>query len=198
MPWPGGCRGDEDCRDGYPSQCRQYAHAICSATAAAFVHATTEPVRRSCTTSAIQVNLSKEAYLRAFAALPRYSERALARLWLLSIRRRVAADHVRTVRRRPRRSGADWQCDLDRRASSPGPARLVELRDAIAGLSPQRREAFVLTAIVGLAYEQAAELTVLRVRYCPRTRVPRPDRSGRRARRGRQPSERTGAVTTGV
>ena len=37
----------------------------------------------------------QETYLRAFAALPRYAARSPARIWLLSIARRVAADQVR-------------------------------------------------------------------------------------------------------
>src|SRR5215475_16107900 len=42
-------------------------------------------------------DLTQETYLRAMSGLRRFAARASARTWLLSIARRVAADHVRTT-----------------------------------------------------------------------------------------------------
>jgi RNA polymerase sigma-70 factor (ECF subfamily) len=127
--------------------------------AAAFIRATTSHLRRllSYLADAGQVDdLVQETYLRAFAALPRYAQRSPARLWLLSIARRVAADQVRGNQRSPRRAAGDWEYELDRRRSVADHSGAAELRQAIAALDPERREAFVLTRVMGLSYEEAA------------------------------------------
>jgi len=129
------------------------------AAAAAFIRATTGPLRRllSYLADPGEVDdLAQETYLRAFAALPRYGRRSPARLWLFAIARNVAADQVRRNQRSPRRGG-DWEQELETRRTAPAPAGLVELRTAIAALDPQRREAFVLTQVAGLSYEEAAQ-----------------------------------------
>jgi RNA polymerase sigma-70 factor, ECF subfamily len=128
--------------------------------AAAFIRATTGHLRRllSYLADAGQVDdLVQETYLRAFAALPRYAQRSPARLWLLSIARRVAADQVRSSQRSPRRTGGDWQYELDRRQNVADHSGAAELRSAIASLDPEPREAFVLTRVMGLSYEEAAQ-----------------------------------------
>jgi len=102
-------------------------------------------------------DLVQETYLRAFRALPRYGRRAPARLWLLAIARRVAADHVRAAMRRPRTTAVDEEV-LTRLHPSTGPAGAIAVTDLITRLDPERREAFVLTRVAGLSYAQAAEL----------------------------------------
>ncbi len=129
--------------------------------AASFIHATTGQLRRVLrypSDSEQADDLAQETYLRAFAALPRYAARSPARLWLLSIARRVAADHVRQARRRPRLARSRWDNEVDRQHFTPGPAGLVELEQAIAVLEPSRREAFVLTRVLGLSYSEAADM----------------------------------------
>ena len=127
--------------------------------AAAFIRATTPPLRRLMTYLADAGeadDLVQETYLRAFAALPRYAQRSPARLWLWSIARHVAADQIRQNQRSPRTSAGDWVYEMDSRHAESAPAGLVELRVAISALDPDRREAFVLTRVVGLSYEEAA------------------------------------------
>ena len=104
---------------------------------------------------AVADDVAQDVYLRAWRALPRYRADAPARLWLLAIARRTCADAVRGRVRRRR---------LDARAAlATRPAEVVadasgaaELAEAVAGLSPDRRSAFVLTQVLGLAYEEAA------------------------------------------
>ncbi|NIH78637.1 sigma-70 family RNA polymerase sigma factor [Amycolatopsis viridis] len=105
-------------------------------------------------------DLVQETYLRAFAALPSFAGRSPARMWLLSIAKRVAADHLRTSRRRPRTNQVeDWVATAEQSgAHTPDHGRLVVLRALIAGLEPERREAFVLTQVVGLSYADTAEV----------------------------------------
>lgn len=128
--------------------------------AAAFIRATTPQLRRVLSylgDPGHVDDLVQETYLRAFAALPRYGQRSPARLWLLSIARRVAADHVRKARRSPRLGDADWQHELDTRYATPALAGLVAVQQAVAALDPERREAFVLTRVLGLSYSEAAQ-----------------------------------------
>lgn len=128
--------------------------------AAAFVHATSAALHRLLAylgDPGRGEDLVQETYLRAFAALPRYAGRAPARLWLFAIARRVAADQVRVARRSPRLIDTDWQHTLNRRHTTDADTGVVELRQAIGALDPDRREAFVLTRVLGLSYAEAAE-----------------------------------------
>lgn len=103
-------------------------------------------------------DLVQETYLRAFAALPRFAGRSPARMWLLAIAKRVAADHLRTNSRRPRTSPvADWVTEAEQ-VKTPDHGRLVVLQQLVGALSEERREAFVLTQIAGLSYGEVAEI----------------------------------------
>jgi RNA polymerase sigma-70 factor, ECF subfamily len=64
---------------------------------------------------------------------------------------RVCADHVR--RRVRQRRLVDR---ISRAAAASEPPSLDGLTDLLAGLSDERREAFVLTQVVGLSYDDAA------------------------------------------
>lgn len=131
------------------------------ATAAtAFVRATQADVWRTCAHlgrisdgGSSADDLTQDVYARAFASLHRFLGRSSARTWLLAIARNVCADAVRAAQR-----------DRGRHAVVP-PVRVttdhaesVAVQLVIAGLDAQRREAFVLTQVVGLSYAEAAEV----------------------------------------
>jgi RNA polymerase sigma-70 factor, ECF subfamily len=102
-------------------------------------------------------DLTQETYLRAFTALPRFAARSSIRTWLLSIARRVVADHLRAEARRLPVTDGDWRTVAERHQPRvPGVADTVVLRELVRGLEPDRREAFVLTQILGLAYREVA------------------------------------------
>lgn len=108
-------------------------------------------------------DLTQETYLRAIGSLPRFAGRSTARTWLLSIARHVVTDHIRARSRRPRLAGGDWQAVADHQRLRQYEAEaaftdLVETSQLLAGLEPQRREALVLTQIVGLDYATAAAI----------------------------------------
>jgi len=130
--------------------------------AAAFVQATQADVWRLCAHLAGRDNaddLVQETYLRAFAALPRFAARSSLRTWLLAITRHVVVDHLRAEARRPRLVDHDWQHAAERRQPRlPGIADRVALDELVRHLEPLRREAFVLTQVVGLSYAEAAEV----------------------------------------
>jgi RNA polymerase sigma-70 factor (ECF subfamily) len=124
--------------------------------AATFVRATQADVWRLCAylgDPAEADDLVQETYLRAFRALPRFAGRSTARTWLLAIARRTCADGIRERRRRPQVDGR--VTDAEPRPV-PDVSESVALRAVLAGLDPDRRQAFVLTQLVGLSYTEAA------------------------------------------
>jgi RNA polymerase sigma-70 factor (ECF subfamily) len=134
------------------------------AALAAFVRATQRDVYRFLShigDRSEAEDLTQETYLRALRSLPSFAGRSSARTWLLSIARRVAADHVRWTVTRPRTTAVDdWDTVV---AASPAHRRPgfdegVVLRELVAGLEPDRRDAFVLTQMLGLGYAGAAQV----------------------------------------
>ncbi len=125
-----------------------------AAAASAFVRATQADVWRLCAALGSRDaadDLTQESYARAFASLHRFAGRSAARTWLLAIARRVCADAVRSASRQ--RSTARPTADPHR-----DHADAVALRAVLDALDPDRRDAFVLTQLVGLSYAEAAEV----------------------------------------
>ncbi len=104
-------------------------------------------------------DLVQETYLRALRGLPRFEGRSSARTWLLAIARRTVVDRLRFNAARPRLSDtADWQAAAERTQSPalPGFDEGVALSQLLDRLPYERREAFVLTQLLGLPYAEAA------------------------------------------
>lgn len=102
-------------------------------------------------------DLAQETYLRAFRGLSGFAGRASARTWLLSIARRVVIDHHRAAAARPRTT-APGDDVLHAIVTTTDVADGVALRALVRDLDPDRREAFVLTQVLGLSYAEAAEV----------------------------------------
>ena len=104
-------------------------------------------------------DLTQETYLRALSALPRFAGRSSARTWLLSIARRVVVDQIRRNQARPRCTGnVDLEGILDARRGAARFEDIVEVRMLLDGLDPDRRDALILTQVLGLSYTEAAEV----------------------------------------
>ncbi|MFF4582005.1 sigma-70 family RNA polymerase sigma factor [Streptomyces sp. NPDC001373] len=104
-------------------------------------------------------DLTQDVFLRALAALPRFEGRSSARTWLLSIARRTVVDSVRRAAARPRLSDRyDWQTAAEQSQpyGLPGFDDGVALAELLAAIPAERREAFVLTQLLGLPYADAA------------------------------------------
>jgi len=117
----------------------------------------------------VEEDLVQETYLRALKSLPGFRFEVPVQAWMLSIARRVCADDVRRRQRARRLADRIDRLHLVTDAVELDDRSVEELLD---GLSPDRREAFVLTQVMGLSYEEAAE-----VMACPigtvRSRVAR-------------------------
>ncbi|GIH23640.1 RNA polymerase sigma factor [Acrocarpospora phusangensis] len=106
-------------------------------------------------------DLTQETFLRMLASLPGFAGRSSARTWLLSIARRVVVDRFRAAAARPRIADLpDWQATAERRQRRdvPGPEDWVALADLLAHVPYERREAFVLTQVLGVPYAEAARM----------------------------------------
>ncbi|MGP4086215.1 sigma-70 family RNA polymerase sigma factor [Streptomyces sp. KR55] len=107
-------------------------------------------------------DLAQDTFLRALGSLHRFEGRSSARAWLLSIARRAVIDSYRYASARPRLSDVpDWRLavELAQPRDLPGFDDGIALLDLLAALPEERREAFVLTQLLGLPYAEVAELT---------------------------------------
>jgi len=123
---------------------------------AALVRSTQADVRRACAAlvdADSADDLAQETYVRAHRALPTYSGTAPVRVWLLGIARNVCLNEIRSRTRRRRLLRR-----LDRPAPVANPAGAVELWQCITALPIERREAFVLTQLLGFSYDEAATI----------------------------------------
>ena len=122
---------------------------------ASFVRRTQADVWRFCASMNGRVaadDLTQDTFLRAIPALRRFEGRSNARVWLLTIARRTCADAVRRSIRQ-RRLLAKMGNDNE----GPSPHGLVEVEQLVLSLAEDRRQAFILTQVLGLSYAEAAE-----------------------------------------
>ncbi|WP_345528650.1 sigma-70 family RNA polymerase sigma factor [Streptomyces showdoensis] len=105
-------------------------------------------------------DLTQEVFLRALAALPRFQGRSSARTWLLSIARRTVVDSLRHAAARPRLCDHDdWQTAAEHAQPRdlPGFEDGIALTELLDTIPDERRDAFVLTQLLGLPYAEAAQ-----------------------------------------
>jgi RNA polymerase sigma-70 factor, ECF subfamily len=107
-------------------------------------------------------DLAQETYERAIGSIHRFRGDGTARGWLLTIARRTCVDHTRRAGRRRRLDRAVFD---DTTAGAVGGSLAVpdlsgrvDLDDLLAQLDAERRSAFVLTQVLGLRYDEAAEV----------------------------------------
>ncbi|GAB3458573.1 sigma-70 family RNA polymerase sigma factor [Streptomonospora sediminis] len=106
-------------------------------------------------------DLTQETFMRALRSLAGFAGRSPARVWLLAIARRTAADHFRAAAVRPRAARSDGGADAADAAPAHRPSFEEELAldDLLHSLPEPRRTAFVLTQVHGCSYEAAAQAT---------------------------------------
>jgi RNA polymerase sigma-70 factor (ECF subfamily) len=99
-------------------------------------------------------DVTQDVYLRAWRALPAFRGEASARTWLLAIARRAGVDALRHRARRRRLSGRVAQ--VSDRHAVPDLSSAQALGALLESLAENRREAFVLTQLLGYSYRDAA------------------------------------------
>jgi RNA polymerase sigma-70 factor, ECF subfamily len=126
-----------------------------------FVRATYEQVWRLCAALVDRPSaddLAQETFTRTVRTLAGFQGDASARTWLLAAARHVCLDELRS-RSRMRRREASHPPAVS--PSEPATADLIEstvVADLLGRLTPERRAAFALTQILGLSYEEAAQV----------------------------------------
>ena len=124
-----------------------------------FVRATQADVWRCCAHLVAMDaadDLTQETYLRLVRALPGFRGESSGRTFVLSIARRVCADEIR---HRTRRRGLSDRLQRRRVPLAVGDrADATALEQLVKALDDERRAAFVLTQLLGLSYEDAAEV----------------------------------------
>ena len=123
---------------------------------AVIVRTTSSDVVRTCAAlvdSGSADDLAQETFLRVFRALPSYQGDASLRTWILGIARHLCVDEVR---RRTRRRA--MQRLLPPRPASVQTSGATELELLVRALPDDQREAFVLTQVVGLTYDETADV----------------------------------------
>jgi RNA polymerase sigma-70 factor, ECF subfamily len=103
-------------------------------------------------------DLAQDTFLRAVRSLPAFRGDASARTWLLAIARNACMDELRARSRRRARDASFAVNRGDGERAQADAAQAVGVVDMLARLVPERREAFVLTQLLGLSYQEAAEV----------------------------------------
>lgn len=107
-------------------------------------------------------DLAQETYERAIGSIHRFRADGSARGWLLTIARRTCVDHTRRSGRRRRLDRAVFDDTtagvVGGSLTAPDLSGRVDLDDLLAQLDVERRSAFVLTQVLGLRYDEAAEV----------------------------------------
>jgi RNA polymerase sigma-70 factor, ECF subfamily len=111
-------------------------------------------------------DITQEAFLRAYRALPRFRGEASVYAWLYRITVNLCLNYLRQQSNCP-----SMAADLsDSPVSAPDPSALVEgreryraVRDAIDALPPHYRIAVILRDLEGLSYQEIAALLAIPV-----------------------------------
>ncbi len=103
-------------------------------------------------------DLAQEAYLRLWGRRDRIDWRRPVLPWLLVTTRRLATDRFRALRRRLLTVPHDERVDGSLAGDPALRTRWLDVRAAMAILSPLERTALVLTAIEGDSYDEAGRL----------------------------------------
>lgn len=100
-------------------------------------------------------DLAQEVMVRVVGSLHRLTADHQVRGWVLGIARHVCLDEIR---RRQRRRRVQSEVENLRPLGVADLDTDIGVRDLIERLDVDRREAFVLTQIIGLSYDEAAEI----------------------------------------
>ena len=116
------------------------------------------------------MDVSQEAFLKAYRAIPRFRGDSAFYTWMYRIAINTAKNHIVAARRRPLEYAADisepedfeWHASLQESDSPEGQAIGDDLRrsveEAIASLPEELRAALTLRELDGLTYDEIAQV----------------------------------------
>jgi len=100
-------------------------------------------------------DLAQDALIKMIGSLHRVTAEHNVRAWTLGIARHTCLDEIRRRQRR-RKLQKDYEGTRPVLVSAEDSS--LDLRELIAHIDIDRRDAFVLTQLVGLSYEEVAEM----------------------------------------
>jgi len=100
-------------------------------------------------------DLAQDALVKMIGSLHRVTAEHNVRAWTLGIARHTCLDEIRRRQRR-RKLQKDYEGTRPVLVSAEDSS--LDLRELIAHIDVDRRDAFVLTQLVGLSYEEVAEM----------------------------------------
>jgi len=100
-------------------------------------------------------DLAQDALIKMIGSLHRVTAEHNVRAWTLGIARHTCLDEIR---RRQRRRKLQKDYEGTRPALVSAEDSSLDIRELIAHIDVDRRDAFVLTQLVGLSYEEVAEI----------------------------------------
>ena len=103
--------------------------------------------------SALAEDATQETFLRVWRSAPTFRGESSARTWVLTIARRACHESLRRRRRRDELAAA-----VRRQEKRSDASEELALGDLVGRLEANRRAAFVLTQLLGLSYEETAEV----------------------------------------
>ena len=98
-------------------------------------------------------DLAQDALVKVVGSMHRITAEHNVRGWVLGIARHTCLDEIRRRQRR-RRLQSDFESTRPETATALGSDLVVQ--DLVSRLDSERRDAFVLTQLVGLSYEETA------------------------------------------
>lgn len=107
---------------------------------------------------ALAEDATQEAFLRAYRFLPSFRGESRFGSWLFRIARNCALDAIRA-----RKGQEERALRAPAPPGPPDPFARVELHTALAAVSPEHREPFLLIEVFGLSYQEAADVLKVRV-----------------------------------
>jgi RNA polymerase sigma-70 factor, ECF subfamily len=102
-------------------------------------------------------DLAQETFARALRDAPRFRAESTVTTWLIGIARHVCLDHIRSSQRR--RARDSMVLPSQPLPVGPDHSERIAIRLLVNTLDADQREAFVLTQMLGLTYDEAAEIS---------------------------------------
>lgn len=107
---------------------------------------------------ALAEDVTQEAFLRAYRFLPSFRGESRFGSWLFRIARNCALDLIHA-----RKGQEERAARAPAPLGPPDPFARVELQTALAAVTPEHRDPFLLIEVFGLSYQEAADVLKLRV-----------------------------------
>lgn len=103
-------------------------------------------------------DLVQETVVKAWASRERFQEGSNMKAWLFTILRNAYISQFRKAKREVEDADGALTASLSEKGAQEGHMEFLDLRDALAELPADQREAVIMVGAAGLSYDEAAEI----------------------------------------